>query len=742
MRTVVSLNDSWQFWLAPQGFTPAELGDGAIAVTVPHSWNAVDGQSGDGYARRCTAYQRQLTIPADAGERFFVEFEGANAVCDVWVGDAHLGQHRGGYATFRFEITDFVKPGETVTLTAFVDNSETEDVSPLTGDFTVFGGIYRNVNLVCVPKAHFALDYYGTSGLLLTPTVNEDGTAQLAIETRLTDAEGMKVLYTVTAPNGETAAQAEGDGADLVIPFAQPVLWNGKQAPAMYAISARLMDGDTVLDEVGHSFGFRSIRMDPETGFYLNGVNMPLHGVAKHQDRCDCGNAVSREQLDEDMALVRELNCNCIRLSHYQHPQYFYDLCDQEGLVVWAEIPMLEMTECPALLENARQQLTELVLQNRHHPGICFWGIQNEIAIAGETLPMYRSMEKLQEHVKALDPTRISTSANLYCVKNNSPLNEISDVVAYNIYFGWYYGKMEEYADFFDAFHKDNPHIPLGVSEYGVDCNLGFHSDTPKLKDYSEEFQALFHETVYPIMEERPYVWGTYVWNMFDFGSASRNEGGTKGRNCKGLVSYDRKIRKDSFFYYKAAWSNDPFVHITSRRFAKRATGTITVKVYSNCSEVSLEVNGEAFGTAAGSRVFVFENVPLQAGENTVIARSGDCVDTVVWEKVEQPEQSYIYVDPNPGFNVANWFTLGESEEDLFPEDKYSLMDTLKDLTANPETMALITGDLPQLVSHPMFQKAGSFTLMKIVNRMSGMFDEDVVQALNRKLNKISKPNT
>ena len=362
MRTVLSLNEGWLFYAAPQSYTPAALREEATGqeVCLPHSWNAVDGQSGDGYVRRCCGYQRQITIPADAGDCLFVEFQGANAVCNVWLNDTHLGEHRGGYSTFRFELTGLCRAGDTVTLTAFVDNSETEDVSPLTGDFTVFGDLYRDVNLISTPKAHFDLTYYGTSGVLLTPLVNEDGTAQLLAEAHLCNASGLDIVYTVTAPDGTVAAActipAELASASLAI--ARPVLWNGKQAPALYRCTAQLTDGETVLDEVVQHFGLRTARVDANEGFFLNGVHLPLHGVAKHQDRCLCANAVGREQLDEDMALVREIGANTIRLSHYQHPQYFYDLCDREGLVVWAEIPMLAMTESEALLQNAKQQLT------------------------------------------------------------------------------------------------------------------------------------------------------------------------------------------------------------------------------------------------------------------------------------------------------------------------------------------------------------------------------------------------
>lgn len=742
VREVISLNGGWQFFAQPERFEPpfAAPGPEGLPVTLPHSWNAEDGQSGNGYARQCCCYQRPLTLPA-GGECFYLEFQGANSVCRAWLDETFLGEHRGGYSAFRFDITGLCRPGGQALLTVFVDNRETADVSPLAGDFTIFGGLYRDVNLICVPQAHFDLLYWGTAGVLLTPAVDPDGAARLAVETHLVRGENARVRYTVTGPDGQTAAAAEADGAapSAVLPIEAPALWQGKADPALYTCTAQLLDKTGVLDEVSLHFGLRAVKVDPDAGFFLNGESMPLRGVARHQDRCGCGNAVTPAQMDEDFAFLRELGANAVRLSHYQHAQHFYDLCDREGLVVWAEIPMLAMEENPGLLENAEQQLTELILQNRHHPSICFWGLQNEIAIAGETLAMYRGVERLQQLARRLDPTRLTTGANLYCVKNSSPLNRITDVVAYNVYYGWYYGTMPEYAGFLDSFHAENPDVCLGVSEYGVDCNPAFHSDTPKVKDYSEEFQSLFHETVYPLLDSRRFVWGTFVWNLFDFGSAMRNEGGTKGRNCKGLVTYDRQTRKDAFYYYKACWSAEPFVHIASRRFRRRAAQAIAVKVYSNQPSVALEVNGRPFAVRSGRTVFTFENVPLQPGENTVTARAGASADTVVWERVDRPEQSYIYVDPNPGYNVKNWFTLGQTEEDLFPADRYSLMDTMADLTAQPQCMERILEYLPALGKDERLRKASSFTLFKIVNRMSGSFDEKRVQELNRRLNKIPK---
>lgn len=743
MRTILSLNNDWFFSTSPTSFAPPFAQDThqMKPVCLPHTWNAEDGQGGGTYLRGCCVYSRVLCVPQGAGACVYLEFQGANSVCRAYLNDHFLGEHRGGYSTFRFDITDICTPGGEDQLTVFVDNSEFTDVNPLSGDFSIFGGLYRDVNLICVPQTHFDLLYYGTQGVLLSPQLEENGDARLSIETHLVGGSGSSVRYEILSSDGQIVASAEtrGDSPDTVITIKDPALWDGLKGPTRYSCVARVTGLDGSYDEVSLPFGWRRFEIDPEKGFFLNGNSVPLRGVARHQDRQDCGNATARQQLDEDMAILRELGANAVRLSHYQHPQYFYDLCDREGIVVWAEIPMLAMPDNESLLENACAQLTELILQNLHHPSVCFWGLQNEIAIAGECFAMYHNVEKLQSLAKKLDPTRLTTSSNLNSVKNNSPLNYITDVVAYNIYFGWYYGKMEEYADFLDKFHQDNPRVPIGVSEYGVDANPSFHADNPHVKDYSEEFQAIFHETVYPILNSRPFVWGTFVWNLFDFGSALRNEGGTKGRNCKGLVSYDRSLRKDAFYYYKAQWVKEPFVHINSRRYAQRAADSMTVRIYTNQPHVKLEVNGEFFAEQDSRTVFVFENVPLRSGENTVTAYAGDCTDTVTWTRVDAPNPDYTYIDPNPGFNVKNWFTSGSGEGNLFPEDRFSLMDSIGDLMSEPQAAELIETYLPQLKNNTLLKVAKMFSLFEILNHMSSFFDEDTVQELNKKLTELHK---
>lgn len=731
MRQTIYIPDDWYFGVVEPSVDTAcpALPKELQAITLPHVWNK-DAPQQEG----CRIYCRTIHAEPAPDQNTFIEFGAVAGVCRVWLNDIYLGEHRGGYSRFRFALTGALQPGDN-RLIVTADNTHYQDIAPLGGDFNNYGGIYRHVCLITTGRDHFDLLYYGTNGLQLT--THPDGRVEVTARIK---GRGL-VEYTLTDENGIAAQAAATAGLpDAVLQVNAPHLWNGRQDPHLYTCRARLMVDGVCADEVSLPCGFRATTMTADKGFFLNGEHLKICGVSKHQDREGMGNAPTHEQLDEDLSLILELGANAVRLAHYQHPQYFYDLCDRSGLLVWAEIPMLGMPDGnDAIIENAKQQLTELICQNRHHPSIFCWGIQNEIAMLGESLEMYRKTRELNDFVKRLDDTRLTTEANLYTVKNNSPLNFIPDMVGYNVYFGWYHHEMQDYDAFLDSFHADNPQIPLGISEYGVDANPALHSATPKRKDYSEDFQALFHETVYPKIAGRDFVWGSFVWNMFDFGSAAREEGGIKGRNCKGLVTFDRKIKKDAFYYYKACWSQDPFVKIGGERFQKRSGGTTTVKVYSNQSKVSLSVNGVGHGTKTDGPVFTFENVPLQRGDNVVYAVSGACADKIVLIGVAEPEQSYIYNDPNPGYNVKNWFTLGQSEDDLFPTDRYSIMDETGVLFTEPRTLALLEQEIPEMVSNKIVRSMPKITLLSALSYRSGEYPEAFVKELNRKLKQIKK---
>ena len=514
-----------------------------------------------------------------------------------------------------------------------------------------------------------------------------------------------------------------------------PLLWDGAENAHFYTITASLYADGEIVDHTEIRTGFRKVKIDGHKGLTLNGRHYPLHGVAKHQDRANVYCAASSQNTREDFSIIREMGANAVRLSHYQHPQIAYDCCDEMGLLAWAEIPMLKMTESPALMENAAQQLTELILQNIHHPSIFCWGIQNEIAMFRDAPFMHDNCKHLHNLVKSLDPSRFSAAANLYPLKASSKLNEITDMVGYNLYFGWYYGEMTDYGAYLDRFHAARPHLPLGISEYGVDANLDLHAESPKVKDYSEEYQALWHETVYPQIESRPWLWGSFVWNMFDFSSVRRNEGGQKYINAKGLVSHDRQLRKDAFYYYKARWSKDSFVHLCAKRFVNRAQDTIDVKCYTNQPSVKLLLNGNPFGEAkAENGAVVFQHVPLTHGDTQIQVIAGDCVDSVLWHRTDTPDPTYCLPDQDAGVAVRNWFL---ADDDMRKEGFFSIQSTAQELLDNQEAKKVLEKHIPALV-RIMTEKSVIPLGLSLKSILSRDADETLdVNALNTELNQI-----
>ena len=743
MRQIMNLNKGWQFGKWPDGsmedMPPEHLKKSP--VNLPHTWYE-DGSSYDGIA----VYERTLELDPEKGRKPYLEFQGADRWCRIYVNGVLLGEHKGGYSTFRCPIEEPVIRKGKNRLTVVLDNRSWDEISPLSGDFTVYGGLYRDVNLILVSEAHFDLMYYGTCGVLVRAGVDAENHGVIRLEPHLCGADRKNAIsYEVYDPAGKLVKKAEAAYGEKSTVFCleHPALWEGKKAPSLYRITAKLLseemeDGRIVLDEVSVSTGFRKLRMDAEEGFFLNDRHLRINGVARHQDFDRVFSAARTAEWDRDMELIREIGANAVRLSHYQHPQYFYDLCDREGLVVWAEIPMLKMNGTKACMDNACSQMRELIYQNLHHPSICFWGIQNEIAIFGEDDSMYENCRCLNQLVHDLDSDRLTTAANLYTVKNGSVLNQITDMIGYNIYFGWYYGVMEEYRSFLDRFHEECPNIPLGISEYGVDCSTGFHQENPKVKDYSEEYQSLFHETVYRIIQSKKYLWGSFVWNMFDFGSARRKEGGVKYRNCKGLVTFDRKVKKDSFYYYKAQWADEPFVAIAEQRFEKRAAEEIRVKVYSNQTEVTLEAAGKIRTEHSCNGVFLFEHIPLDMGENLITAAAGECVDQAVFTRVEEPAASYTFIDPDPEINVRNWFLDEQEEAKLFPKDFWSVMDPVETLLKSEEAMKVIDAWSSKL-AQAMRERKGAMPLYRTLNFMRKEFKEDAVKELNQLLIQIKK---
>ena len=503
-------------------------------VALPHTWNNLDGQDGGSdYWRGIATYEIDLPNPPK-GKRQYIEFQGANHVATVYCNGRELGTHRGGFSTFRFELTPAMA-AEGNKLTVVVTNG-VSDVYPQAADFTFYGGLYRDVNYIEVADAHFDLLLDGTSGVFVTPhatgntrvdlfPVNADG---CTVKVELKDAEGSVVGI------GETDAN---DHSFVLIDVKDPHKWNGMADPYCYVATAAILHGEEVLDTVTVTYGYRSFHVDPNTGFWLNGKNIPLHGVSRHQDRLDKGWAISKADHEEDVALIRELGANTIRLAHYQHDQYFYDLCDRTGFVLWAEIPFIsQFIPTQEAYENTISQMTELVAQNYNHPAICFWGISNEILIGADREDLRQNLRDLHELAKTMDPSRKTTMAQVTMTPMDSEHNEITDVVSYNHYFGWYIGDVADNGPWLDKFHALYPDKCLGVSEYGAENILKWHTAEPDNHDYTEEYASYYHQEMLKTFSTRPYLWATHQWNCFDFAADARNEGGVQGRNNKGVM--------------------------------------------------------------------------------------------------------------------------------------------------------------------------------------------------------------
>ncbi len=639
MKRTINLNQSWQF-TGKDGV--------AVSVDVPHTWNNIDGQDGgNDYYRGTCIYEKRFPKPDfdPDTERVYLEFRGVNASAEVILNGATVMTHDGGYSTFRADVTDALAADNALTVKA--DNSVNDRVYPQKADFTFYGGIYRDVLLRVVNKVHFDLDYFGGEGLQVTPKVEgADGKVQVktwhngenaAVSVRLLDGEGAEV------------ASGAGDNVTLTIPSVH--LWNGVKDPYLYtAVATLTVDGEAV-DEVSARFGVRTCRVDPKEGFFLNGKAYPLRGVSRHQDWKGIGNALTKQHHETDMAIIREMGVNTIRLAHYQHDQCFYDLCDQYGMVVWAEIPYIS-EHMPNGRANTISQMTELIVQNYNHACIVCWGVSNEITISTkDKADMLDNHHVLNDLCHQMDPTRFTTLA---CYAMCGPFNKvahITDVVSWNLYLGWYVPGLFLNDLWIDFFHWKYPNRCLGYSEYGCEAMPNLHSDHPKRGDQSEEYQAIYHEYMLKCFEKRPFMWATHVWNMFDFAADARDQGGEPGMNHKGLVTFDRKTKKDSFYLYKAYWSDEPFVHICGKRQADRVGDQLALKVYSNQPKVALYVGDKLVSEAQGDKIFRF-TVPMD-GDVSVRMVAGACEDSAAFRKVDTPNPQYK-LQAGDG-NGGNW---------------------------------------------------------------------------------------
>ena len=751
MRNIINLNQNWSF---TKNTTDITVRDGEI-INLPHTWNAIDGHDGgNDYFRGPCLYTKTIKrAELPEADLYYLEFRGANSSADVYVGGEKLAHHDGGYSTWRVDITE--KLTDETELAVIVDNSPNETVYPQMADFTFYGGLYRNVNLIAVNKAHFDLDYYGGTGLKITPTV-EGANAKVEVEVFVKGlAEGQKLVYTVYDKDEKELYKIESDETKVVFDMENVHLWHGRRDPYLYCCEVEIVEGGEVLDNVCHRFGCRSFRIDPENGFILNGEEYPLRGVSRHQDRLGVGNALLPEHHAEDIDLIMEVGATTIRLAHYQHDQYFYDLCDEKGLVIWAEIPYISR-HMPGGRENTVSQMKELITQNYNHPCIVVWGLSNEISIAGSDEDLLENHRILNDMAHEMDKTRLTTIAAVSMCKMDDPYLQIPDVVSYNHYFGWYGGDTSMNGPWFDKFHATHPNIPIGCSEYGCEA-LNWHTSDPKQGDYTEEYQALYHEELIKQLFSRKYMWATHVWNMFDFGADARAEGGENGQNHKGLVTMDRKYKKDAFYAYKAWLSDDPFVHLCGKRYVDRVEDVTKVTVYSNQPEVELFVNGESVGKKSAPDHFFYFEVKNE-GESTIVAKAGELTDEGKIRKVAERNMDYVLKEVGA---VLNWFDVIEVE------GRYSLNDKISDIMKSKlgKLWFLSVGlkikkkmdankkgkgekksggfEVDLKADGGLMEMMGGFTVLRLTSMMSMMnvsFTKEELLKMNKQLNRIKKP--
>lgn len=763
MRKILNINNNWNF--IKENINNAflkELNTNSWEnVSIPHTWNDIDGASGNEYFRGTCWYRKELFIDTKfKGQRVFIEFNGVNSISDVFINEIHLGQHKGGYSTFRYDITNLVKFGTVNILAVKADNSHVEEVYPLMADFTFYGGIYRDVNLIITDSIHFDLMDNGSKGVYISQDEINDSYAKLTIKSNivanLDDEQGVRVVANIKNADGQVVKYTAKDilvnkQKELTLPITieNPILWNGVENPYLYTVHITIEKHNDVLDELIIPTGLRYFSFDSQKGFFLNGKHLKLQGVSRHQDKKEKGWALTKEDHELDIALIKEVGANSIRLAHYQHDQYFYDLCDKEGMIIWAEIPFISIASTTDHTgENAKSQMVELIRQNFNHSSIIMWGVENEIQIGGD-LPYVRDIVKsLNDITRKEDPTRLTTQALVSMVPDTDEYNNYTDIVAYNKYFGWYNGKTEDFASWLDNYHEINPNRALGLSEYGFEGTITYHSDNPKVKDYTEEYHALSHETLIKIFNEREFLWGSYVWNFFDFGSAIRNEGGVKGRNNKGLVTFDRKIKKDAFFAYKAAWSKEPFVHITSKRFIDRATDSINVKVYSNCDSVTLFVDNEEFATLKGKHNFVFEGIKLSHTQTDIkvvaTKNNEEFTDYAFFNKVNEPNPIYECPDKNGGLNwfdedLANQFADVEITELDIPDDVFSSASRICDILENEAATSVLNKYFSKLLASPLLGMMKNSSIDDLSKMLDDAIDKKLIFILNKELSKIKK---
>ena len=764
MREIQRINDGWLFGRtcekAPSAM-PSEKDPDWEAVSLPHTWNAVDGMIGVPFERGAFWYVRSFIPPKQprSGGRTYIEVGAAGLVGEIWVNGEFCTRHVGGYSTFRADVTDKLRDGENI-LAILADNRYSEKVYPQRADFTFYGGLYRYVSIVSVPESHISLDDFGGPGVYID-TEEQPGGVKVSARVKLAGLrEGQTLSLAITAreaykDGGDPITEVFGEASEETVLQAflpDAKRWDPEENWQLYTAKLSLVEHNEVIDETAVDFGVRDFSIDPERGFILNGRDYPLRGVCRHQDRLYKGNALAAEEAREDAAIIAEMGANTIRLAHYQQAQEMYDACDEKGLLVWAEIPYFAQSWDDDAHASAVEEIRELVAQNYNHPSIFCWGLSNEVLMAGndneKLLPCH---EDLNRAVKEIDGKRLTVIAHEYNAGWDHGLHDISDAEGWNHYFGWYRGQLPDLADWCDRYHAQYPERRFAVTEYGCDCVISYHSEHPEKQDYTEEYQVLLHENACETWAERPFIWGTYVWNMFDFGSSFRREGGTMGRNNKGLVTMDRKIRKDAFYVYKAWYGKEPFVHVDGRRFFARPGQTAEIRVHSNLDSVALYADGVLVGEQTGKHTFVFENVPIAEAGTVITARSGNCSDTIVLKSVPELLPQFTFAGFRATKDAINWFeSLAEVAGTLETKPGfYSVHDTLTAIRGNEAAKKALISCLTAVVERALPEQmlftgdqelsAADYLSTGFISEILGAKKESALRKLHAALSQIPK---
>lgn len=647
-RIAYTINDNWKFLneAADNGEKRGVIDSGWEKINIPHTWNAKDAfDDTPDYRRGASWYRRDLQLDSSLkNKRIFLYFEGANQVADVYVNERKVGQHVGGYTAFSFDITDFVKFGETNLIAVKVDNSFNADIPPLTADFTFYGGIYRDVWLIATDEVHFKTTDYASGGVTITtPNVSEkSGTVNISgivvnssekprnieIAHSICDADGKEVVSAVSKL--QIKPQAEATFEQIAKPIINPKLWSPEN-PYLYSIKTTIRENGEILDEISNPLGFRWFSFDGEKGFALNGKSLKLRGTNRHQDYEGLGNAVPDSIHIRDMELMKETGYNFVRLAHYPQDPAILQAADRLGLLLWEEIPVVNyITISQKFSENSAQMLREMIRQHRNHPSVIMWGYmneiylrvpkENEVNIRKETVKLARELNQL---AKTEDPTRPTTIAfhgnEIY---NAEGMGDIADITGWNLYNGWYSRTFEDFGKFIDAQHQKYPKRPLIISEYGANSDLRLHSLNPRRFDSTTEYQRMFHESYLAQIDARPYIVGMAIWNEFDFGAELRGENMPHVNN-KGMWTYDRQP-KDIHYFYRANYSAKPVLHIAAADWKTRAgdgKSAQKIDVYSNLAEVELFLNGVSLGKKKPDAIRKATwDITFREGENILLA--------------------------------------------------------------------------------------------------------------------------